>query len=166
MQAAITSGLLDRVSIQDRQGHVLYRAGITDATSDQVAHDAVVALTRGRDVASFPSEDARDWLTATTAAVRRCADAGERDPDVLGSIRQITEDDAPAMAHIAHPGDPGRATAATQEMRGQAAILQAHQLRALRGPATTGTYQPRTTQTPRTAGGSRPLPGRGEGTER
>ena len=135
VQAAITSGLLDRVSIQDRQGHVLYSADITADTRSEVAQGAVQALQTGRDVTNLSARDADDWLENTAKAVSQCVAAGERDPDVISTIRRIAQQDAPAIAHAAHPGNPGQGAATLSELGGQVAILEMQQLRAMRGPA-------------------------------
>lgn len=103
LQAAILSGLLDRVIIQDRQGQVLHRARITAATCTRAAREAGATLARGRQVATLLPRDAREWLVSTARAIRRCTDAGEQDPDVLATIRRITEEDMPLIARRASP---------------------------------------------------------------
>ncbi|MEE0162652.1 MAG: zeta toxin family protein [Sutterella wadsworthensis] len=101
----ITSGAIDMVVIENRQGRAYYTAQVQPGTQAVVADRAVEAIKYAWDVSSLAPGEARAWLNSATTAVQVCARTGQSDTDLLATISRTVGHDAPKVAGAAYPGD-------------------------------------------------------------
>lgn len=102
--ALVTSGLVDRVVIQDRDGRVFHDARVSQGDPQQ-ARTSADAVERARSVESMNPQQAQRWLQHLEQALRDQAHLGEDDSDLMRVTSQLATADATEVVARAHPED-------------------------------------------------------------
>ncbi len=102
--ALVTSGLVDRVVIQDRDGRVFHDARVSQ-DGPQQARISADAVERARSVESMNPQQAQRWLQHLEQALRDQAHLGEDDSDLMRVTSQLATADATEVVARAHPED-------------------------------------------------------------
>jgi zeta toxin family protein len=102
--ALVTSGLVDRVVIQDRDGRVFHDARVSQ-DGPQQARISADAVERARSVESMNPQQAQRWLQHLEQALRDQAHLGEDDSDLVRVTSQLATADATEVVARAHPED-------------------------------------------------------------
>lgn len=153
VEALVASGLVDRLVIQDRDGHVFLDADVSQGGPELAAHTRAV-VAQARDVTSMTPAQAQEWFQAATTTLKALKEVPV-DQDLLQVSAQLTSRDAKAIAARAWPTEP-------DQQRHHVDVLQRHHWAAVR--AATLTRQPSRTTTPRAQHRSAPSrPDRGHG---
>lgn len=98
----VSSGVVDRVVVQDRHGGVFHDAfvsagGVTSGAKARAAVD------NARDIRSLSEGDARSWIEDTKSALNDRMMLGEDDPDLLATAQRLASVDVKAVVVQAFP---------------------------------------------------------------
>ncbi|MFK4761711.1 zeta toxin family protein [Microbacterium sp. ZW T5_45] len=105
VRTLVSSGLVDRVVVQDRDDHVFHDAIVSSGGITQ-GDAAAAAVENARNVAAMTPEQARAWVANTSAVLSERVRLGQNDPDLAQVAKRLATTDGAAVVGQAYPRDP------------------------------------------------------------
>ncbi len=100
----VASGVVDRVVVQNRDGHVFHDADVREGGIER-GEAAAKAVDSARDVRTMTPEQAQAWITRTSEALRERAVFNQNDPDLVSVCNRLATVDAANVVLRAYPDD-------------------------------------------------------------
>ena len=126
VETLVSSGLVDRLLVQDRDGRVFLDLDVSPGGPD-LASQARTVVEQARDVTSMTPQQAQGWFQIATSTLTALKDA-PLDQDLVRVSAQLATRDAQAIAAQAWPTQP-------ETQRHQVDVLQRHHWSAVRAAA-------------------------------
>lgn len=121
----VSSGLVDRVVIQDRQHQVFHDAQVS-AGGLVAAQKTAAKLDQARDIRNMPAHQGKAWLKYTEKTLADLIWIGENDPDVLQVAARLATKDVAAVVLQAYPDDQQTQQHVLDDFASQAQSLSLH----------------------------------------
>lgn len=100
----VAAGAVDRVVVQDRDGHVFLDTRAAEGGAE-LGERVAAAVDHARDVRALTAAQARAWIDYTSEALRDTAQLRQSDPDLVSVARRLALEDATDVVRVAFPDD-------------------------------------------------------------